>query len=111
MRTNENKKPSYHTSIFNDEPAPEFFTALENLTKPTLNILELGALLIKRIKPYAVSFKYAKDKTMSASISSMFYVPSADREIVVNTPLMKCPSDEVEASQARFFNQEAVDAL
>lgn len=48
---------------------------------------------------------------MSASISSMFYVPSADREIVVNTPLMKCPSDEVEASQAGFFNQEAVDAL
>ena len=40
-----------------------------------------------------------------------FYVPSADREIVVNTPLMKCPSDEVEASQAGFFNQEAVDAL
>ena len=30
MRTNENKKPSYHTSIFNDEPAPEFFTALKN---------------------------------------------------------------------------------
>lgn len=29
MRTNENKKPSYHTSIFNDEPAPEFFTALK----------------------------------------------------------------------------------
>lgn len=108
MRTNENKKPSYHTSIFNDEPAPEFFTALENLTKPTLNILGLGALLIK---PYAVSFKYAEDKTMSAVISSMFYVPSADREIVVNTPLMKCPSDEVEASQAGFFNQEAVDAL
>ena len=48
---------------------------------------------------------------MSAVISSMFYVPSADREIVVNTPLMKCPSDEVEASQAGFFNQEAVDAL
>lgn len=95
MRTNENKKPSYHTSIFNDEPAPEFFTALENLTKPTLNILGLGALLIKRIKPYAVSFKYAEDKTMSAVISSMFYVPS----------------DEVEASQAGFFNQEAVDAL
>ena len=111
MRTNENKKPSYHTSIFNNEPAPEFFTALENLTKPTLNILGLGALLIKRIKPYAVSFKYAEDKTMSAVISSMFYVPSADREIVVNTPLMKCPSDEVEASQAGFFNQEAVDAL
>lgn len=109
MRTNENKKPSYHTSIFNDEPAPEFFTALKNLTKPTLNILGLGALLIKRIKPYAVSFKYAEDKTMSAVISSMFYVPSADREIVV--PLMKCPSDEVEASQAGFFNQEAVDAL
>ena len=106
MRTNENKKPSYH-----DEPAPEFFTALKNLTKPTLNILGLGALLIKRIKPYAVSFKYAEDKTMSAVISSMFYVPSADREIVVNTPLMKCPSDEVEASQAGFFNQEAVDAL
>lgn len=111
MRTNENKKPSYHTSIFNDEPAPEFFTALKNLTKPTLNILGLGALLIKRIKPYAVSFKYAEDKTMSAVISSMFYVPSADREIVVNTPLMKCPSDEVEESQAGFFNQEAVDAL
>lgn len=111
MRTNENKKPSYHTSIFNDEPAPEFFTALKNITKPTLNILGLGALLIKRIKPYAVSFKYAEDKTMSAVISSMFYVPSADREIVVNTPLMKCPSDEVEASQAGFFNQEAVDAL
>lgn len=108
MRTNENKKPSYHTSVFSDEPAPEFFTALKNLTKPTLNILGLGALLIK---PYAVSFKYAKDKTMSASISSMFYVPSADREIVVNTPLMKCPSDEVEASQAGFFNQEMVDAL
>ena len=85
--------------------------ALENLTKPTLNILGLGALLIKRIKPYAVSFKYAEDKTMSAVISSMFYVPSADREIVVNTPLMKCPSDEVEASQAGFFNQETVDAL
>lgn len=111
MRTNENKKPSYHTSIFNDEPAPEFFTALKNLIKPTLNILGLGTLLIKRIKPYAVSFKYAEDKTMSAVISSMFYVPSADREIVVNTPLMKCPSDEVEASQAGFFNQEAVDAL
>lgn len=111
MRTNENKKPSYHTSIFNDEPAPEFFTALKNLTKPTLNILGLGALLIKRIKPYAVSFKYAEDKTMSAVISSMFYVPSADREIVVNTPLMKCPADEVEASQAGFFNQEAVDSL
>lgn len=111
MRTNQNKKPSYHTSIFNDEPAPEFFTALKNLIKPTLNILGLGTLLIKRIKPYAVSFKYAKDKTMSAVISSMFYVPSADREIVVNTPLMKCPSDEVEASQAGFFNQEAVDAL
>lgn len=111
MRTNENKKPSYHTSVFSDEPAPEFFTALDNLTKPTLNILGLGALLIKRIKPYAVSFKYAKDKTMSASISSMFYVPSADREIVVNTPLMKCPADEVEASQAGFFNQEAVDSL
>lgn len=111
MRTNENKKPSYHTSIFNDEPAPEFFTALKNLIKPTLNILGLGTLLIKRIKPYAVSFKYAEDKTMSAVISSMFYVPSADREIVVNTPLMKCPSDEVEASQAGFFNQEMVDAL
>ncbi len=69
MRTNENKKPSYHTSIFNDEPAPEFFTALKNLTKPTLNILELGALLIKRIKPYAVSFKYAEDKTITDDVS------------------------------------------
>lgn len=68
---------------FKQKATPEFYTALENLTKPTLNILGLGALLIKRIKPYAVSFKYAEDKTMSAVISSMFYVPSADREIVV----------------------------
>lgn len=29
MRTNENKKPSYHTSIFNDEPAPEFFYSIK----------------------------------------------------------------------------------
>lgn len=45
MRTNENKKPSYHTSIFNDEPAPEFFTALENLTKPWFDVVVLIANL------------------------------------------------------------------
>lgn len=35
----------------------------------------------------------------------------ANWDSVEATPLMKCPSDEVEASQAGFFNQEAVDAL
>lgn len=102
MRTNEIK--SHHIiHLYLMMNLHQNFYSIKNLTKPTLNILGLGALLIKRIKPYAVSFKYAEDKTMSAVISSMFYVPSADREIVVNTPLMKCPSDEVEASQAGFL--------
>lgn len=111
-RVNENKNISFHNCIFTDEPAPEFFTALENLTIPTLDILGIGSYFItSRLKPFAVKFKYAEDGTMSAVISSMLYVPSADGEIVVNTPLMKCPADEVEASQAGFFNQETVDAL
>ena len=111
IRVNENKNISFHNCIFTDEPAPEFLEALNNLIIPTLDILEIGSYFISRLKPFAVKFKYAEDKTMSAVISSMLYVPSADREIVVNTPIMKCPADEVEASQAGFFNQEAVDAL
>ena len=110
-RRYKDKNPSYHISTFSEKAAPEFYEALEKLIKPACNILGLGALFLKRLKPHTVSYKYSEDGTMSAAISCLLYSPRADKDNNINVPLMRCPADETEAGQAGFFTQEEVDAL
>lgn len=60
MRTNENKKPSYHTSIFNDEPAPEFFYSIKKFNQTNIKYFRLRSIIDKTYKTLCGKFQVCR---------------------------------------------------
>lgn len=82
---------------FTEPAAPEFYTALQNLTGPVCTICELNPEKFQpRIEPFGVTYSYAKEgEVMRASIQSKFHMPQSDTDTVLNTP-SRTVSTEVE---------------
>ena len=101
------------SGIFPEEAAPEFYTALERLITPAVNILEMQSLkyAATRIKPYGVTFKYSKDGTMGAIINCKLSLPEAGTEVVINTPMRKCAPDDNEETAGQYFTESAAKYL
>jgi hypothetical protein len=99
------------TGIFSDEPAPEFFKALDMLQQPAINILELNEIdcIDERLFPYAVTYRYDRKDNMSAVISCKFMLTNSDSCVVINTPIRKVPEQGVQGIE--YFSEDAVKAL
>lgn len=100
-----------YTGTFDEQAAPEFYTALQVLRNPVLNILQFKFEDFKdRITPYGVNYRYAKDGTMSAIISSKLAV--GNTKIEINTPMRSCPTEDiVDETSEQYFDDPTVAAL
>lgn len=103
---------SHHVTTFDEQPAPEFFDALDGLTRPCCSIFDLDEKYIERLRPYGVTFHYDGDGNMGATISCKLDIPSSNTCIAINTPSKRCPQDEVDAQDSTgFFSDTMVKSL
>lgn len=103
-------KTDIRTSKSNDKAAPEFYTALNALRSHAGGILGFTEAQIAVLVPHTVTFSYTKNDIMGAIISCKYSTPNA-KVININTPLMYCPEDEVDAQSLGYFDEETVKAL
>ena len=103
-------KTDIRTSKSNDKAAPEFYTALNALRIHAGNISGFTEQQINMLVPHTVTYSYTKNDIMGAIISCKYSTPNA-KVININTPLMYCPEDEVDAQSPGYFSEATVKAL
>lgn len=96
--------------LSNEEAAPEFYRALGALIPSVCEILELPQDPFEaRITPLSVAFKYDAAGNMGAIITSALYVSSAEAEVAVNTPFLRCRKSAAETGV--FFTAATEERL
>lgn len=105
-----NEFTDIRTSNSNEKAAPEFYAAMEALRAHAGRILGFTEAQMDSLRPHAVNFSYDKEERMGAIISCVYETPSG-KMTNINTPLMKCPTDEVDAQNPGFFAEDTVKAL
>lgn len=98
------------TSNSDEKAAPEFYEAMEALREHAGRILGFTEAQTENLRPHTVNFSYDKEECMGAIISCVYETPSG-KPTNINTPLMKCPKDEVDAQNDGFFDEDTVEAL
>ena len=98
------------TSNSDEKAAPEFYEAMEALREHAGRILGFTDGQVACLRPHTVKFSYDKEKHIGAIISCVYVTPSG-KPTDINTPLMKCPTDEVDAQKDGFFDADTVKAL
>jgi len=98
------------SGIYDEQAEPEFYEALDALLNPALAILELKADdFSDRLHPYGVTYKYGKDGTISAIISSKLDV--GETQVAINTPLRSCGGSEEADEKTHLFDAKTVQTL
>ncbi|WP_427112977.1 hypothetical protein [Megasphaera sueciensis] len=98
-----------YSGTFDEQAEPAFYSTLDKLLDPVLQILAFNPKEFEdRIHPYGVTYKYGKDGTMSAIISSKLDVN--ETQIAINTPIRSCKTENTEES-ASYFNEDTVKVL
>lgn len=105
-----NEFTDVRTSNSDEKAAPEFYEAMEALREHAGRILGFTDGQVACLRPHTVNFSYDKEEHMGAIISCVYETPSG-KMTNINTPLMKCPTDEVDAQSPGFFDEDTVKAL
>lgn len=98
------------TSNSDEKAAPGFYDAMDALRTHAGEILGFTEAQTESLRPHTVSFSYDKEERMGAVISCVYETPSG-KMTNINTPLMKCPADEVDEQSPGFFAEDTVKAL
>lgn len=98
------------TSNSDEKAAPEFYEAMKVLRIHAGKILGFTEAQTENLHPHTVNFSYDKEEHMGAIISCVYETPCG-KMTNINTPLMKCPVDEVDEQSEAFFDKDTVDAL
>ena len=97
-----------------EEARPEFYAALKDLAQDVLDMCELPADYIDRIRVRGVSFSYGgENDTLGATISASMELKNSYPDLNINTPHkaaeMYCPDTPEDEKQ--LLNEDCVERL
>lgn len=109
-KTADGHKAEY-SGTFDEKAEPEFYNTLDSLREEVLKVLYFNPDdFTDRIHPYGVTYKYGKDGTMSAIISSKLDVN--ETQIAINTPVRSCGDESKDDEyKTAYFDKPAIKKL
>ena len=111
-----NKKGSWDefTFVCSDEPRQEFFTALAVLAEHVIEMCELPAAYLEKIKVRGVSFSFGgENDTMGATISASMVLINSHPDLNINTPhkAVEMYNPETPEDYMQLLSGECIEAL
>lgn len=96
-----------------EQAAPEFYTALKELSKHAAKLCELPASDVDRLNVYGVTFSYSGDDgIMGATMSLKKKLEYSNTDLVLNTPHKKAaPNEGEDFNEIMYLTEECVKDL
>ena len=105
----------YDEYFFNssEQAAPEFYTALKDLSKHAALLCELPESYKDRLDVYCVTFSYSgENDIMGATMSLKMKLEFSNTDLVLNTPHKKsAPNEGEDFNEVMYLTEECVKAL
>lgn len=111
-----NKKGSWDefTFVCSDEPRSEFYTALAVLAEHVIEMCELPAAYLEKIKVRGVSFSFGgENDTMGATISAAMELLKSHPDLNINTPhkAVEMYNPETPEDDMQLLSDKCIKAL